>query len=99
MAKYDVYAGLDGAGLLLDVQADLLDRLNTRVVVPLMPLQDAPKPAKRLNPVFAIDGSEYAMVTQFLSAVPRSVLREPVANLRDEFAAITDAIDMLTQGF
>ena len=55
MAKYDVYPNPGGGGLLLDVQADLLDGLNARAVVPLIPLQAAPVPAKRLNPVFQID--------------------------------------------
>ena len=42
----------DGPGYLMDVQADMLNRLNTRVVVPLLPLSEAPKPAKVLNPQF-----------------------------------------------
>ena len=42
MARFDVYASPDGSGCLLDVQADLLDSLNTRVVVPLMPGQFRP---------------------------------------------------------
>ena len=86
MAKFDVYPGsLESDSLLLDVQADLLDALNTRMVVPLMAVGKAPIPAKRLNPVFVIDGSEYVMVTQFMAAVPRAILRDPVANLNDKF--------------
>ncbi|WP_299869853.1 CcdB family protein [uncultured Roseobacter sp.] len=99
MAKFDVYLGSEKDSLLLDVQADLLDALNTRMVVPLMTVGTAPVPAKRLNPVFVIDGIEYVMVTQFIAAVPRSILREPVANLNDSFEDITAAIDMLIQGF
>jgi len=34
MARYDVYEGNNDT-LLLDVQVDLLDRLRTRVIVPL----------------------------------------------------------------
>lgn len=98
MAKFDVYCS-DNDTLLLDVQADLLDALNTRMIVPLMVVSKAPVPAKRLNPVFAIDGAEYVMVTQFMAAVPRSILRDPVASLKDRFEDITAAIDMLTQGF
>ena len=61
MARFDTYRFADG--YLLDVQADLLDGLNTRMAVPLMPLETAPKPAERLNPLFTIEGSEYVMVT------------------------------------
>ena len=99
MAKYDVYPGSERDTLLLDVQADLLNALNTRMVVPLMAAGKAPVPAKRLNPVFVIEGMEYVMVTQFMAAVPRAILRDPVANLNDSFEEITAAIDMLTRGF
>ncbi|CAM5429606.1 hypothetical protein TMEC54S_03045 [Thauera mechernichensis] len=37
MARFDVYRNSAGEGFLLDVQADLLSHLNTRVVVPLLP--------------------------------------------------------------
>jgi len=99
MARYDVYPNPDGAGYLLDVQADLLDTLNTRVVVPLMPVKQAPKPAKGLNPIFVFHGDEYVMVTQLLAAVLRSLLKIPIANLSDDFADITNALDMTFQGF
>ncbi|WP_306115022.1 MULTISPECIES: CcdB family protein [unclassified Roseovarius] len=99
MAKFDVYPGTESDTLLLDVQADLLDALNTRMVVPLMAATKAPVPAKRLNPIFVIGGSEYVMVTQFMAAVPRTMLREPVTSLKDRFEEITTAIDLLIQGF
>lgn len=99
MPKYDVFPNPSGDGFLLDVQTDLLGDLNTRVVVPLMPESRAPKPATRLNPVFEIKGEPVVMVTQFLAAVPVGVLKPPVANLADEFDKITNAVDMLMQGF
>ena len=99
MAKYDVYPNPGGGGFLLDVQADLLDGLNTRAVVPLIPLQAAPVPAKRLNPVFQIDGKPYVMATQFLAAVPATILKTPLTNLAPQFSEITTAIDILIQGF
>ena len=99
MAKYDVYPNPDGPGYLLDVQADLLDDLNTRVVVPLFPVDTAPMPANRLNPLFAIEGTEVVMVTQFLASVPLSIPGNPVANLSKDFADITNALDMVFQGF
>ncbi len=99
MAKHDVYANPDGPGYLLDVQSDLLDPLNTRVVVPLFPLAEAPHPAKRLNPIFEIEGSDVVMVTQFMAAVPVNILQERVTNISAQFAEITDALDMVFQGF
>lgn len=99
MAKYGVYENPDGAGLLLNVQADLLETLNTRLVVPLMPLSKAPLPAKRLNPLFEIDGENYVMVSQFLAAVPKGLLRKQVGNLEERFSEISDALDLLITGF
>jgi toxin CcdB len=99
MAKYDVCRNLNGAGFLLDVQADLLDGLNTRIVVPLLPAKEAPTPAKRLNPSFEIEGARFVMATQFLAAVPASILSAPVSNLSNRFDDITNALDMVFQGF
>lgn len=56
MVRFDVYRGIGGADLLLDCQSDLLRDLNTRFVVPLQLLENAPQPARRLNPVFEIEG-------------------------------------------
>ena len=99
MAKFDVYQLDSDDHLLLDVQADLLDALNTRIVVPLIPLHDFSKPAQRLNPVFEIIGQKYAMGTQFIGAVPKSIVTKPVANLSENFSEITNALDMAFQGF
>ena len=99
MARFDVYANPAGSGYLLDVQADLLDGLNTRVVVPLLPAESAPKPARRLNPVFAVKGAPYVMATQFLAAVPVAILKFPIASLVDQETDIGNALDMLFVGF
>ena len=76
MARFDVYLGSGNAAYLLDVQANELGDLNTRVVVPLMPIGDAPKPAQVLNPVFRIDGTNCVMVTQYMSAVQSKMLKK-----------------------
>ncbi len=99
MVKYEVFPNPDGAGYLLDVQADLLDVLNTRIVVPLMPRGKAPKPAKRLNPVFEIEGEQVVMLPQFMAAVPVAILKTPTANLAGQFDQIANALDMVFVGF
>ncbi|WP_417247559.1 CcdB family protein [Celeribacter sp.] len=98
MARFDIYPSPDRAGYLLDVQADLMGGLNTRVVVPLMPVDAAPAPAKRLNPVLDIRSERYVMVTQFLSAVPAFILKTPVASLAQHDTEITGALDILLTG-
>lgn len=99
MPRYDVHAAPDGAGYLLDLQTDLLDGLTTRVVAPLLPLDRAPVPARILNPVFEIDGRPHVLMTQFLSAVPGSLLRGAETSLAGRSEEITRAIDMVFQGF
>ena len=99
MARYQVFQTKGGAAYLLDVQNDLLDDLNVRVVVPLMLPQDAPKAARRLNPLFEIEGRNFVMVTQYISAVPAGELGTLAATLRAHDDTITEALDMLFQGF
>lgn len=99
MARFAVYRNPGGSGCLLDLQADLLDGLNTRVVVPLLPPGLAPKPAQQLNPVFEIDGEPLVMVTQFLAAIPLKELKSPVGSLAGQRDAITAAAVLLLQGF
>lgn len=41
MARFEVFANPGGAGYVLDVQADVLNGSNTRIVVPLLPLAQA----------------------------------------------------------
>lgn len=96
--RYGVYANEGGDGYLLDVQTDLLDGLNTRVVVPLLPIALAPKPATRLNLVFRIGNADYVMATQFMAAVPLAALTQTTADLLPEHDRIVAALDMLFQG-
>jgi len=99
MRRFDVYKNPEGGSYVLDVQADLLGHLNTRVVVPLMPANAAPVPARSLNPVFEVEGQPVVMVTQFLAAVPASLLKAAVTNLENRRDDITAALDLLFQGF
>jgi toxin CcdB len=99
MARYDVYVQKNGSGYLLDVQSDLLEGLNNRIVVPLLPLDAAPKAAKRLNPVFGIEDKSYVMMTQFMAAVPVTILKTPIMNLSGNSDAISNALDMIFYGF
>ncbi|MDF1615241.1 CcdB family protein [Desulfurivibrio dismutans] len=99
MARFDVYKNPDGEGYLLDVQADLVSHLNTRVVIPLLPVSVAPQPAAILNPCLAITGEPHIMTTQFMAAVPTSILRTPITRLQAKRDEIVAAVDFLMQGF
>lgn len=97
MAKFDVYRTTDG-WLALDCQANTLRHLNTRLVVPLMPSDEAPVAGDRLNPRFDIEG-EVVMVTQFAASLPVAELSNRVCSLIDEEYAIGAALDMLISGY
>ena len=99
MARFDVYRNPEGAGYLLDCQANLLASLNTRFVVPLLPVDRAPAPAGRLNPIFDIAGGKHVMVTQFAAAVSVSLLKEKVMCFAADDIVIGNAIDMLLAGY
>ncbi|WP_147115006.1 CcdB family protein [Tateyamaria sp. syn59] len=99
MGQFDVYDIQPDGTLVVDVQSDLLDPLNTRVVIPLVPLGTTLKPAKRLNPVVRIADKDQILATQFVAAVPVSELKTPVSSLAEHKDDITAALDMLYQGF
>lgn len=100
MARFDVHRHADDTmGYLLDCQADILNILNTRFVIPLLPPDDAPLASARLNPSFLIEGDTFVMYTQFASSVPAGALGETVVSLADEHHRIMNAIDMLTTGY
>ncbi|MDR2187469.1 MAG: CcdB family protein [Azonexus sp.] len=99
MPRFSVYPNSSGQGYLLDVQADTLSHFNTRMVIPLLPLAKAPKPAAILNPLFDINGTSYSMVTQYMAAIPLKALKNMTCSVADRRAEIVAAIDFLFHGF
>ncbi|MDT8873352.1 CcdB family protein [Komagataeibacter rhaeticus] len=101
MARFDVYrlAGRGEARFVLDVQADLLDALGTPRRCSTAAAGTAPKPAKRLNPVFMVDNCPFVMMTQFMAAVPDRDLKKIIASLSLCQDEITQALDLLLIGF
>ena len=57
MARLDVFKNPGGPGYLVDIQTNLLNHTRTRIVVPLLPAEGAPAPARELTPVFDILGT------------------------------------------
>ncbi|MDX8399989.1 MAG: CcdB family protein [Gallionellaceae bacterium] len=105
MARFEVFRNsgsfADDVPYLLDVQSDLLQGLDTRVVVPLrrrdrFPASQIPQ---RLTPVFEIEGILCLLETPKLAAVPLRLLQQPVQSLDAEQLAITGTLDFLFQGF
>jgi len=88
-----------GDGYVVDVQADLLTHLATRVVVPLLPEDVAPKPIDELNPAFDIRGKRHVLVTQAIASISGRELTRAVGSLAEHHDRITRALDILLVGF
>ena len=77
MARFDVFSNpgrhAGTTPYLLDVQSDLLDALDTRMVIPLRRLEQFPRVRlpNRLTPVFTIDGEDFLLETPKMGAVPQ----------------------------
>ncbi|PIT72164.1 CcdB family protein [Limnohabitans sp. G3-2] len=105
MARFDVYAnpGSHAATTpyLLDVQSDLLNSLDTKLVIPLRSLKHFPKVKlpTQLTPIFTIEGEAYLLETPKMGAVPQRVLKSPVTSLAQGQDQITAAMDFLLHGY
>lgn len=105
MARFDVYPNPGAHGgttpYLLDVQSDLLDGLDSRVVIPLRSLEHFAKVKlpTRLTPVLHINGRDYLLETPKMGAVPNRILKDTVASLSGQQDQITGALDFLFQGY
>jgi toxin CcdB len=104
MAQFSVHrnanpATREAVPFLLDVQADLLAGLATRVVVPLYAGPVLKRAAvKTLMPVFKVAGRSVVMATPELAGVPRKALGPVVADLSGQGAVILAALDLLVTG-
>jgi toxin CcdB len=105
MPRFDVYLNpgqhAKTTPYLLDVQTDLLDGLDSRMVIPLRGLEHFPQVnlPQRLTPVVSIEGSDFLLETPKMGAVPRSLLKSPVTSLIHEQTRIIAALDFLFQGY
>lgn len=104
MAQFDVFENSNeetnqAVPYLLDVQADLLDSLSTRVVIPLVSASTAGKAIQHLNPEFVIEGVPVFMSTAELAGVPVWSMGKKAGSLKDQRHEIIAALDFLFTGF
>ena len=84
---------------LVDVQADLLRDLRTRVVVPLVKLTSVgKKPVRNLTPVFEVDGQKFVMLVPQLAGISLNDLGSEVASVAQHRGEIIGALDFLITG-
>jgi len=104
MAQFDVYENPNehtrkNVPYLLDLQADLLNSLATRVVAPLVSATAMDKPIDHLNPRFQIKRKTVYLSSAELAGVPVRTLGEKVGSLKDQRHVIFPALDFLFTGF
>jgi len=104
MSQFTVYANKNARSkkafpYLLDIQSDLLDELQTTVVIPLCKaaqLQD--QIIAKLCPTLEISGEKFVALSQQLAGIDRSQLGKEITNVSGHRSQLIAAIDFLISG-
>ena len=105
MAQFTIYRNKSPRSkstypFLIDVQSDLLDELQTRVVIPLTRASTlVKKPLTNLTPALKFDGETYVLMTPQLAGLARTDLGASTGSLAEQRQAILAALDFLIVGF
>jgi toxin CcdB len=82
----------------IDVQADALRALGTRVVIPLRRARSGSTLAERLNPLFEVEQTKVFLDTANIATFPAHRLTKRVGSLADHRFDVDNALDFLFQG-
>ena len=85
--------------IIVDVQNDYIDGLNTRVVIPLRRESAFGPRVSALHPLVSVGADRVVLDTAAIGAVPTAELRRAVGSLRDSRDEIQQAMDMLFGGY
>ena len=100
MARFDLYELPSLGQYVVDVQSDHASaNLRTRVVAPLIPVDELDASISDLNPVVRLGALDYAFVAQSLATLTRAELGEQVGSLSQHHDALARALDILLTGF
>lgn len=88
--RYTVYRYLEGLGYLLDLQADINSHFATRVVAPLLPLDEIPTYAKRVTGVTGVRPLKAVVMAR------RDRFRQPPSRDRDFAARCSQSVNYMT---
>ena len=95
--QFDVFQPTDGPPVIV-IQSDLLDAVNTRVIVPLLPPGDLDPPLRFLNPSVSVNGMTLVLTVQFIATLPIPQLGRHITSLSSERDRITRAVNALLSG-
>ena len=101
MAQFDVYKNENEltnqkVPYLLDVQNDILDSINTRVVIPLVKDKND---FKGLTKEFVIKNQKVYLTTSQMGAVHKNELKTKITTLTNQKEEIKNSINFLIYGF
>jgi toxin CcdB len=105
MAQFTVYRNKNprtrtAFPFLVDVQSDLLEDLQTRVVIPLSKAAALTrKPVSHLMPMVDFEDGTYVLLTPELAGIARSDLGAAAGSLAQRRDVILAALDFLITGF
>ena len=105
MSQFTLYANQnkdskDAYPYFVDIQNDLLNNLNTRLVIPLASLSHlSNRNIDRLCPKLEFNNQTYVLLTQQMTNIPVTALTEPVNSVASMRNQILAAIDLLITGF
>ncbi len=105
MPQFAVYRNKNLRGsafypLLVDVQCELLEDLQTRVVIPLARSHGFTEfPLGLLMPAIELEGEKYVLMTPQLAGVSRADLGPHTGSAAIHSRAIATALDVLLRGF
>lgn len=103
MKQYDVYANTDrdtseAYPYFVDIQTELLEMLNSRVVIPLTKaLPDKGLP-NNICPKVEINGEHYYLLTYQVTTVASTFLRKHESSLLLNHTDILNSLDFLISG-
>ncbi|MES2942160.1 MAG: CcdB family protein [Pseudomonadota bacterium] len=105
MAQFDIYVNPQPASrqfvpYVLDIQSDLIDKLATRLV---MPLSRVGVGQARLPPnlclLVEVDAEPLTLLAHMAAPVPARLLKKPSGSLRHRASEISAALDAVISGF
>jgi toxin CcdB len=82
----------------VDIQNDLVDSLNTRLVIPLTSSKSLGKNIEKLCPTITLDGEAFILLTHQMTNVPVTALKNAKGSLQHLRSEIISAVDFLVTG-
>ena len=95
--QYDIVRTSDGP-LVVVLQSDLIDIVNSRVIAPLYEPHELDPPMKHLNPTLDVAGRELVLAVQFSATLDAREFEEVVGTVVGQRDLVTRATDTLIAG-